>query len=35
MRKLDRAKQLLARLEELPAVLERLANEKGLERAGT
>ena len=31
MRKLDRAKQLLARLEELRGALERLVVEKGLD----
>ncbi len=31
MRKLDRAKQLLARLEQLRAELERMVAEKGLE----
>ena len=31
MRKLDRAKQALARLEELRAALERLVAEKGLD----
>ena len=31
MRKLDRAKQVLARLEELRAALERLVDDKGLD----
>jgi len=34
VRKLDRAKQLLARLEELRGALERLVAEKGLEHPG-